>query len=119
MSSRVLNVTFDCADPGLLARFWGEATGWEIHQRSARPGAEEYAVGPPAPGGIRLYFVCVPEGKVVKNRIHLDLVPPDGALDEEVARLVGLGARVLPSQPAGVSWVVLADPEGNEFCLEG
>jgi Glyoxalase-like domain len=119
MSSFILNVTFDCADPGGLARFWGAVTGWDVHIRDSRPDSPEYAVGPPAAGSPRLYFVRVPEAKVAKNRIHLDLVPSDDDQDQEVARLVGLGATVVNSQPLGVSWIVLADPEGNEFCVEG
>jgi hypothetical protein len=54
-----------------------------------------------------------------KNRLHLDLIPPGGDQRAELARLAGLGARIVPDQPSGASWIVLADPEGNEFCLEG
>ncbi|MDO0926281.1 VOC family protein [Streptomyces sp. TG1A-8] len=69
--------------------------------------------------GRRLLFQRVPEAKTVKNRLHLDLHPGDGRRAEEVARLEGLGARVLRevAEPAG-AWVVLADPEGNEFCVQ-
>ncbi|HVB43119.1 MAG TPA: VOC family protein [Streptosporangiaceae bacterium] len=119
MHATILNVTFDSARPAVLARFWGEVTGWEVQEQDSTPGHEEYAVGPPSPGGPRLYFVQVPEHKAVKNRIHLDLIPPGDDQAAELARLVGLGASVLDGQPAEVPWVVLADPEGNEFCLEG
>jgi len=119
MTSSVLNVTFDCADPGVLARFWGAATGWDVQVRDPRPDCPEYAVGPAPGGGPRLYFVKVPEAKVAKNRIHLDLVPASDDQDQEVARLVSYGATVARDQPPGASWIVLADPEGNEFCVEG
>lgn len=118
MGSTVLNVTFDCADPGAIARFWSAVTGWALHDEGAWDGHEEYSVGPPAEDGTRLYFVGVPEPKVVKNRLHLDLLPRGLTQREEIARLVRLGASVVNDQPADVGWVVLADPEGNEFCVE-
>jgi predicted enzyme related to lactoylglutathione lyase len=118
MSSTILNVTFDCADPGTIARFWAAVTGWTLHEEDLQPGHQEYSAGPSAEDGIRLYFVGVPEPKIVKNRIHLDLLPP-GDQQREIARLVKLGASVADAQPVGVGWVILADPEGNEFCLEG
>jgi predicted enzyme related to lactoylglutathione lyase len=117
MRSTILNVTFDCANPGSVARFWSAVTGWTLHEEDLQPGHQEYSVGPPAEDGIRLYFVGVPEPKTIKNRIHLDLIPP-GDQQQEIARLVELGASVADSQPDGVGWIVLADPEGNEFCLE-
>ena len=119
MYSTILNITFDCSDPRALARFWGDVTGWDVRGRDVTPGHEEYAAGPPEAGGPKLYFVQVPEPKAGKNRVHLDLIPPAGDQRAELARLAGLGARVVDPQPPGVSWVVLADPEGNEFCLEG
>ena len=71
-------------------------------------------------GRLALLFIAVPEQKQVKNRVHLDLVPVDRGRDEEVERLLRLGARVVDDQrrPDGAGWVVLADPEGNEFCME-
>jgi hypothetical protein len=119
MSSTVLNVTFDCADPGAIARFWAEVTGWAVQEEGTWDAHEEYSVGPPAEGGVRLYFVGVPEPKIVKNRLHLDVVPRGRSQQEEIARLVRLGASVAGDQPADAGWVILADPEGNEFCVEG
>jgi len=119
MTSAVLNITFDCADPAVVARFWAAVTGWPLHAADAAPGHREYSVGPPAEGWPRLYFVAVGEPKAVKNRLHLDVVPRDGSQQEEIARVVQLGACVVADQPAGAGWVVLADPEGNEFCVEG
>jgi len=72
-----------------------------------------------APGVPTLVFVAVPEGKTVKNRLHLDVRPVDGSLDAEVQRLIGLGARPTDVGQGSALWVVLADPEGNEFCVLG
>jgi len=66
-----------------------------------------------------LYFTTVPEQRTAKNRVHLDLMPPGDDPKAELARLLGLGATVADSQPRDVGWLILADPEGNEFCLEG
>jgi len=122
MTTTILNVTFDCTDAGRIARFWAEATGWPLQRQDSVPGHEEYSVGPPADshqGRPRLYFVTVPEPKTAKNRVHLDLLPAGGgSQQDEIARLVKLGATVAGSQVAGAGWVVMADPEGNEFCLE-
>ena len=70
--------------------------------------------------GISLLFIPVPEGKVVKNRMHLDLTPTARTRDEEVTRLLGIGATMVGDyrRPDGSGWVTLADPEGNEFCVE-
>lgn len=115
MSSFLHNITFDCADPHAMARFWAEVTGWAVHRT---PGYDEYAVKPPADSRPRLYFVRVPEGKSAKNRVHLDIGPADRSQDAEIARLTGLGARVTSDRRPEVGWVILADPEGNEFCIE-
>jgi hypothetical protein len=112
-----LNITFGCADPPALARFWGQVTGWPVIEEPA-PGHEESAVGTSVEGRPRLYFVKVPEGKTIKNRLHLDVMPSDRTQDEEITRLVGQGARVVSGQRPEFGWVLLADPEGNEFDLE-
>ena len=117
MRSAILNITVDCADAGRVARFWAEVTGWPLSQQRDDPGHAEYSAGPPPGGSIRMYFVTVPEPKTVKNRVHLDVIPP-GDQQAEIARLVGLGATVAGGQPPEAGWVVMADPEGNEFCLE-
>ena len=119
MYASILNITFDCADARTQATFWAAVTGWTAQERDATPGHVEYSVEPPAQGGPRLYFTTVPEPKAVKNRIHLDLLPPGDDQQAELARLTALGALVLDDQPSGASWIVMADPEGNEFCLEG
>jgi predicted enzyme related to lactoylglutathione lyase len=117
VSSIILNITFDCADPRALARFWGQVTGWPVTEEP-EPGQADSAVGLPAEGCPRLYFVKVPEGKTVKNRVHLDVMPSDRTQDDEIARLTGLGARIVEDRRPEFGWVVLADPEGNEFDVE-
>lgn len=117
MSSIIMNVTFDCADPRALARFWGQVTGWPVIEEPA-PGYEESAVGEAGEGRPRLYFAKVPEGKIVKNRMHLDIMPADRTQDEEITRLIGLGATVVSDRRPEFGWVILADPEGNEFDVE-
>jgi len=120
MASRVRWVDFDCADPYKVASFWAEATGMRHHPDN-KPGDEECALLSGADiidGG--MLFQRVPEGKVAKNRVHLDLQPTDRTRDEEIERLLQLGAVVLGDHrnPDGTGWAVLADPEGNEFCVE-
>jgi predicted enzyme related to lactoylglutathione lyase len=117
VSSILLNITFDCADPRALARFWAQVTGWPVIEEP-QPGFEESAVATASEGRPRLYFVRVPEGKTIKNRVHLDVVPADRTQDEEITRLTGLGARIISDRRPELGWVVLADPEGNEFCVE-
>ena len=126
------SVTFDCASPAAMARFWGPALGyvtppppdgfesWEAWARHHGVPDDELDDGAylADPDGVlpSLSFLRVPEGKVVKNRLHLDLRPDDR--DAEVARLESLGAhRVDIGQGEDVTWVVLADPEGNELCV--
>jgi hypothetical protein len=108
------SITFDCHNPGELARFWGDALGYDVT-------VEEFgAVAVPPDGiGSRLLFLEVPEGKSVKNRVHLDLSPSDTTRDKEVERLIALGAQEVEDfeVPFGL-WTVLMDPEGNEFCIE-
>jgi len=104
-------------DPSRVAAFWEQALGW----RRTHETADEIVLEPPAGSpedGVSpdLLFGLVPEGKTVKNRLHLDLRPDDQ--DAEVARLLALGATHADiGQGPDVSWVVLADPDGNEFCV--
>ncbi|MFI8181050.1 VOC family protein [Actinacidiphila glaucinigra] len=115
MVSVVQNVAIDCADAYGLARFWSRATGRPLHPGD-RPGDRETQVM--SAEGPVLYFNQVPEPKTVKNRLHLCL-RPETSRDEEVARLLGLGAAFVADHrnPDGTGWAVLADPEGNEFCV--
>jgi predicted enzyme related to lactoylglutathione lyase len=119
MSSSVLNVTFDCVDIDAQARFWSEVTGWP-GAKHEMPGNPFWVVSRSADDAPRLVFVHVHDTKVGKNRVHLDLLPSDGSQDGELARLQTLGGRVVDDRRGVVpgGWVVMADPEGNEFCLE-
>ena len=119
MHASILNITFDCADAKAQAAFWAAVTGGTALEEDATPGHVEWVVMPASSSMTRLYFTTVPEPKMAKNRVHLDLLPPDDDQQAEVARLTGLGARVLGGQPPGAGWIIMADPEGNEFCLEG
>ncbi|MGW7202005.1 VOC family protein [Streptomyces sp. NPDC054837] len=115
MVSVVQNVAIDCADAYELARFWSGVTGRPLHPED-QPGARETQVMP-AEGPV-LYFNQVPEPKTIKNRVHLCL-RPETSRDEEVDRLLGLGATFVADHrnPDGSGWAILADPEGNEFCV--
>ncbi|MEV0676811.1 VOC family protein [Actinosynnema sp. NPDC050436] len=116
MSSLVHHITVDCRDAYALATFWSAVTGHPVSPDD-QPGDPEALVALPIGPG--LLFIEVPEEKAVKNRVHLDL-QPDSARDAEVDRLLGIGATLVDDQrrPDGTGWVVLADPEGNEFCVE-
>lgn len=116
MTLRVTEVVIDCADHGAVVEFSRSALGYERREVN-----EQYvALVPPAPdaGGPALLFQKVPEPKTVKNRVHLDFRADSMA--DEVARLVGLGATVVAERGLGdFRWTVMADPEGNEFCVSG
>ncbi|MGI5459047.1 VOC family protein [Streptomyces sp. CA-249302] len=114
MTSTIRHTTFDSNDAYALADFWSQVLGLPLHEDD-RPGDEEALIE-----GAGLLFVTVPEAKTVKNRIHFDLQPQDRTRDEEVTRLLALGATLVDDQRTGdgMGWVVLADLEGNEFCVE-
>ena len=112
------HITIDAANPYELAQFWSTATGWPLGDGD-EPGDDEVLVVAPAPVP-GLLFIAVPESKSVKNRVHLDWVPDQRTRDEEVERLVGLGATIHEDHraPDGRGWVTMHDPEQNEFCVE-
>ena len=144
--TREVQITFDCADPDGLCRFWVEVLDYQM--QPPPPGFETWdafleSVGVPPEQrnsrsaalpvdgtGPRLFFQQVPEGKSAKNRVHLDVRSAPGlegdermaALQAECDRLVALGAtrlrRVEPEGPMEAGFIVMADPEGNEFCLD-
>ncbi|GAA0717528.1 VOC family protein [Dactylosporangium roseum] len=144
--AREVQCTFDCADPAGLAAFWAEALGYQVQSPPA--GFESWdqaldamgvpperrndasAVVDPAGSGPRLFFQRVPERKQTKNRVHLDVRAAPGlagdarmaALEAEAERLVSHGATRLerhePAPPLDAGHIVMADPEGNEFCLD-
>jgi predicted enzyme related to lactoylglutathione lyase len=110
----VAAIVIDCADPAAIARFWGEATGWQPHDR----GEGLAALRSPAGTGPYLEMIPVPDPKRAKNRWHLDLQATT-TMDAEVGRLAGLGASVLRRVAEdGSVFTVMADIEGNEFCVE-
>jgi predicted enzyme related to lactoylglutathione lyase len=117
MALRIQCMNIDAVDPRPVAAFWENALSWRRTFENADEIVLEPPAGSPEDGVVPDLLVCrVPEGKTVKNRLHLDLRPSDQ--DAEVARLEQLGARrVSVGQDDTVSWVVMADPEGNEFCV--
>ncbi|CAG7647105.1 VOC family protein [Actinacidiphila bryophytorum] len=124
MTSRFTELAVDCHDPERLAAFWCAVLGFDVIER--REGKVEIGSWVPTVEDVRarqmpptVLFVQVPEGKAVKNRLHLDVSPVDTTTEAEVTRLLALGATPADvGQGADCSWVVLADPEGNEFCVQ-
>jgi hypothetical protein len=121
MTSFVAHTTIDCADAYALSEWWKPVLGYtDLPDDPNEPGHEECMVVDPDTGH-RLLFIEVPDAKQVKNRVHLDLRPREGTRDEELARLLAQGATVVADHRGkhgpGTAWVVLADPEGNEFCI--
>ena len=117
MPIHIHNITFDCADARALATFWSAITGWNLYYDED----PEVLVAPTYPNeGTGLLFIPVPEGKTAKNRVHLDVQPTGGTRDELVVAALALGATVIGDhrKDDGTGWVTLADPEGNEFCVE-
>jgi catechol 2,3-dioxygenase-like lactoylglutathione lyase family enzyme len=115
MSLVVSQLTVDAQDPLALARWWAEVLGWQVVEEDV----DEIALQPPGAAATEWLFCRVPEAKQGKNRLHVDLRPRDGSDQAaELARLRALGAITVDvGQGADVTWHVLADPEGNEFCL--
>ena len=115
MASRTANVSIDAHDPRAQAAWWAQVLD-DFEPRPADDDDDE--AGLLGPGGRSLLFLRVPEPKTVKNRMHLCLRPADRSRDEEVDRLLGLGATMVNDLRDGdTGWAVLADPEGNEFCV--
>jgi hypothetical protein len=114
MAALLREIIIDCTDPPRVARFWAQVLGWRVQDDDGLLWMS--ASGDPFPD-LLLVFVPVPEPKSVKNRVHLDVNPVGCSQDEEVERLIALGARRVDVGQGEPSWVVLADPEGNEFCV--
>jgi glyoxalase superfamily protein len=128
MGSRLTEIVVDCQDPVAQGAFWAAVLGYHVvRTEEGQVEIAAWAQEPPdlaeqvraAPIVPALVFVTVAEGKAVKNRLHLDIRPADGSYQTEVARLVALGARRADVGQSSQPWVVLADPEGNEFCVLG
>ena len=119
VTALISHTTFDATDAYAQSVFWSRVLGFaQDPENPDEPGDEECMIFS-SDGSQRILFIEVPEHKQGKNRIHLDLVPASGTRDEELARLLELGATVVQDlrHPDGPGWVVLADPEGNEFCI--
>jgi hypothetical protein len=136
-----VQIVIDCADPHRLADWWAEALGWQVEpqddafiRRLVESGAASTedttthrgalvwrsgaALASPDPGRPRVLFQLVPEARTVKNRVHLDLRVGTERREDEVARLLARGATELHRAAQGpFTWVTMADPEGNEFCV--
>jgi predicted enzyme related to lactoylglutathione lyase len=112
------HITIDSGNPYELAQFWSAVTGWPIADGDV-PGDDEVLVVAPSPVPGML-FIAVPESKTVKNRVHIDWVPTERTRDEEVDRVLALGATIYGDhrRPDGRGWVTMLDPEQNEFCIE-
>lgn len=119
VASSLRNITVDCTDPEKLGRFWAQALGWNLYHDDD-PEVLVAPEFPPRRDGPTMLFIPVPEPRTVKNRMHVDLEPSDRSRDEEVDRLIGLGATLVEDHrdEDGTGWVWLADIEGNDFCVE-
>ncbi len=119
MATRLVQINMKAHDDSALGRFWAEALGWGVD--SEGPGVtnlEPVGFAYPDPAAVCIDLVARPEPKTVKNRVHLDLATTSTAHQTElVARLKDLGATPADVGQGDVPWTVLADPEGNEFCL--
>ncbi len=115
MPVRLHHIVIDAHDLPALAQFWADTLGWSVLSTRER----EVIVGPSLDAPVGLCFMPAGEThKTVKNRVHLDVTTTDGDREAEIERLLGLGAtRVDVGQGSDVDWVVMADPEGNEFCV--
>ncbi|WP_067602485.1 VOC family protein [Nocardiopsis listeri] len=124
MAGKFTELAIDCAEPEALARFWCAVLDYEVLAVEdegafvaigpATAAEDENRVGPVPPA---LTFARVPEGKSAKNRLHIDVNPTDREQADEVRRLVDLGARRTDGGRSEFSWVIMTDPEGNEFCV--
>ena len=119
MTALISHTSIDSLNPHALSVFWGLVLGFvEDPDDPNEPGHAECMISS-TDGTQRLLFIEVPDTKQVKNRLHLDLKPAESTREQELERLLGLGAREVADRrrPDGSGWVVLADPEGNEFCI--
>ena len=119
MVSKVHTTTFDCHDAYALSEWWKPVLGYtDDPDDPNEPEHTECLILDPE-SGHQLLFIETPDDKHVKNRVHLDLWPTDRTRDEEIERVLALGATQLDDRrnPDGTGWMVLADPEGNEFCI--
>ena len=121
MTARISHTTVDCRNAYELSEWWKGVLDYvDVEGDPNLPGHEECMIVR-RDGGHKVLFIEVPEGKTVKNRIHFDLEPVEGRRDDELARLLAHGATEVADHRGqygpGTGWVILADPEGNEFCI--
>ncbi|MGC5022234.1 VOC family protein [Micromonospora sp. DT47] len=118
MTSDIRNITFDSSDPYELAGFWAQVLGYGRAEDDV-PFDPQASLVPRDDCHPKVFFFRAPDSKRTKNPIHLDVQPVDCTRDQEVERLLGLGAQLVADhrRPDGLGWVVLNDPEGNEFCV--
>src|SRR5215510_7132151 len=114
MPVRMTELVIDATDTNVLADFWAAVLGWE---KRGAPDEGEFELTDPTGHAPTLLFARVPEAKTVKNRLHFDVSPAGVTQAEELERLLALGARHVDIGQGEQTWYVLADPEGNEFCL--
>jgi len=119
MTSRISHTTFDARDAYAQSLFWSQVLDFSENPDDPNAPEHDECLILSKDRSQVLLFINVPEGKTVKNRLHLELVPTDRSRDEEVERLLSLGATQVADHrsPGGRGWVTLADPEGNEFCV--
>ena len=114
MPVRLHHIVIDAHDLPRLARFWTQALGWQVLSERER----EIVIGTDENAPVGICFMPVTDQKIVKNRVHLDITTEAQDRDQEIDRLIGLGAQQVDvGQTGKESWTVLADPEGNEFCV--
>ncbi|WP_432824823.1 VOC family protein [Dactylosporangium sp. CA-092794] len=120
MTVRIRHITIDSADPYRLSLFWTAVTGYTEQPNDPNLPTHDQALILAPDGSAGLLFIRVPEPKSGKNRVHLDVQPLDATRDAEVERVLALGASLVSDfrRPDGTGWAVMADPEGNEFCIE-
>lgn len=119
MTSFISHTTVDCRNAYELSEFWKQVLGYvDVADDPNEPGHEECMILDPETDH-HVLFIEVPEAKSGKNRLHFDLMPRDGSRDIEIERVIALGATIVDDlrEPSGKGWAVLADPEGNEFCI--
>lgn len=113
MVSRITELCVDSTKPDRVGRFWSELLGWPITEQDE----DSVYLEDPEGRAPALLFIRVPEGKTVKNRLHIDVNAKSTTQEAEVERAIALGARRIDIGQGDALWVVLADPEGNEFCI--
>jgi hypothetical protein len=117
MACRFTELVIDCHDHRRTGEFWAAVLGYRVTETSDRPGDRYVQLTGPAGSGPTVLVVSTPDGKVSKNRLHIDVNATDRDQDAEVERILALGATRVDIGQGDVSWVVLADPDGNEFCV--